>query len=159
MKNKANATVYISNLSYDRDRKGVRTLFSRYGTIENIKIIVEPKSLQSRGMAFVEMSSIAEAEAAIAGLNGEVIDGRTVKANFAIPQDKPSRRLNTTKPKASAAKTKSDDAKPRKVSDFKSIQLAKKARNDAKRASNPFNFKAPVKKTAKKTAKKVTKKS
>ncbi len=158
MKNQSNATVYISNLSYDRDRRGVRTLFSRYGTIVNIKIIVEPKSLQSRGMAFVEMSSIAEAEAAIAGLNGEVIDGRTIKANFAIPQDKPSRRPATGKAKSAAASAKGESAKPRQDIDFKSKQLAKKARNDAKRSSNPLNFKTPLKKVAKKTVKKVAKK-
>jgi RNA recognition motif-containing protein len=146
MKNKPSSTVYISNLSYDRDRRGVRTLFSRYGKILNIKIIVEPKSLQSRGMAFVEMSSIEEATAAIKGLNGEVIDGRTLKANYAIPQLEGTKR---TPVKAG-----------KETSDYKAVQLAKKARNDANRASNPLKYKAPRKKVAaKKVAKRVTKKA
>src|SRR4051794_15700914 len=85
MKNKPSSTVYISNLSYERDRNGLRALFSRFGQIKNIKIIVEPSTNQSRGMAFVEMSSVDEAKAAIEGLHQKVIDGRTVKANFAIP--------------------------------------------------------------------------
>lgn len=142
MKNKPNPTVYISNLSYDRDRNGLRSLFSRYGTIKFIKIIVEPKTNQSRGMAFVEMSSVKEATAAIEGLNGQVIDGRTVKANFAVPLSEDlKKKIERT------AKTSTSDKPLKKDKDlsFKEIQLAKKARNDAKRKSNPLQFKKATK--------------
>lgn len=149
MKNKPSNTVYISNLSYKRDRSGLKTLFSRYGVIKNIKIIVEPETGQSRGMAFVEMASIKEATAAIDGMNGQVIDGRTVKANYAIPQ-KPEaiqaekiRKLSDPKPKA-----KGQDR------DYKEIQLAKKERNLKKRTANPLQFKKAGKKVAKKASKK-----
>jgi RNA recognition motif-containing protein len=135
MKNKPSSTVYISNLSYERDRNGLRSLFKRFGTIKQIKIIVEPKTNQSRGMAFVEMGSVEEATTAINELNGKIIDGRTAKANFAIPQ----------KPE-SQSKSKEAPKKKEKDLDFKSVQLAKKARNDARRNSNPLKFKAPAKK-------------
>lgn len=130
MKNKPSNTVYISNLSYERDRNGLRSLFSRFGKINSIKIIVEPATNQSRGMAFVEMSSIEEATAAIAGLNQQEIDGRMVKANYAIPMKEESKSKKINK-----------DAVPKKKEkdlDYVSIQLAKKARNDAKRKKRPF---------------------
>jgi RNA recognition motif-containing protein len=135
MKNRPSATVYISNLSYKRDRNGLKSLFSRYGKIKHIKIIVEPTTNQSRGMAFVEMSSVEEASLAIEGLDGEVIDGRTVKANFAISQKEEAK--------------KSTPQKKEKDLDYKSIQLAKKAKNEAKRKSNPFQFKKATKKNVK----------
>ncbi len=99
MKNKPSSTVYISNLSYKRDRNGLKSLFSRYGKIKHIKIIVEPTTNQSKGMAFVEMNSIDEATSAIEELDGQVIDGRTVKANFAIPQKEEKKRTDSQKKK------------------------------------------------------------
>jgi len=134
MKNKASNTVYISNLSYERDRNGLRSLFAPYGTIKNIKIIVEPATKQSRGMAFVEMASIAEATKAIEGLNGKMIDGRTAKANYAIPQ-----RFEAE------SKDNKKDSKNKDL-DFKSVQLAKKARNDERRKKKSFDFLTPKKK-------------
>lgn len=134
MKNKPSATVYISNLSYDRDRNGLRRLFEPFGKVKNIKIIVEPKSGQSRGMAFIEMGSVKEATEAIKGMNGKQIDGRTAKLNYAIPQKEEFKRDDLDAPKKKE--------KP----DFKSTQLAKKARNEARRKSNPLTFKAPAKK-------------
>ncbi len=131
-------TVYISNLSYKRDRNGLKTLFARYGTIKNIKIIVEPTTGESRGMAFVQMGSVAEATDAIKDLHGRVIDGRTVKANYAIPQ-------------IDAPEKKPTDKKQKDL-EFKDVQLAKKARNQARKNSNPLVFKMPTKKkVAKKT--------
>jgi len=127
-----NTTVYISNLSYERDRSGLISLFSKYGTIKHIKIVVEPSTNQSRGMAFVQMSSYTEAKCAIDGLNGVKLDGRTVKCKWATPMKE------TSKPKTKVDRKEKD-------LDFKSIQLAKKARNDAKRKSNPFTFKAKAK--------------
>jgi RNA recognition motif-containing protein len=123
MKIKPNATVYISNLSYERDRDGLKILFKRYGAIKFIKIIVDPKTNVSMGMAFVEMGSIDEATKAIDGLDGAVIDGRTIKANYAKPQTEDS-----AKKKFFPAPVKKD----KKLS-YKDTQLAKKARNDKKR--------------------------
>jgi RNA recognition motif-containing protein len=119
-----NTTVYISNLSYNRDRNGLRSLFERFGTIKSIKIIVEPSTNQSRGMAFVEMGNADAAKIAIEELDGKAFDGRVVKARWAIPQ-------------VGAKATKEVD----KDLTFKDRQIAKKARNDTKRKSNPFIFK------------------
>ncbi len=136
--NTKNCTVYISNLSYERDRNGLKSMFSKFGIIKNIKIIVEPSTNQSRGMAFVEMGSIAEAQKAIDSLNAKIFDGRTVKATWATPL----KTSSVSKPKTTSEKTV---AKKNKDLDFKSIQLAKKARNDAKRKSNPIVFKYKTK--------------
>lgn len=124
MKIKPNATVYISNLSYDRDRDGLKILFKRYGTIKAIKIIVDPKTNESKGMAFVEMGSPEEATKAVEGLDGKVIDGRTVKANYGKPQTE-----TAASKKFFPAPVKKEKARP----SYKEAQLAKKARNEAKR--------------------------
>lgn len=127
------STVYISNLSYERDRNGLKSMFSRFGIIKNIKIVVEPSTNQSRGMAFVEMATVEQALKAIEALNQKVFDGRTVKANWAIPQ-------------RNAPPTKEAKKKIEKDLEFKSVQIAKKAKNEAKRKSNPLAFKLPSKK-------------
>ena len=126
-------TVYISNLSYERDRNGLKSMFSRFGIIKNIKIVVEPSTNQSRGMAFVEMATVEQATKAIEALNQKVFDGRTVKANWAIPQ-------------RNAPLSKDTKKKIEKDLEFKSVQIEKKAKNEAKRKSNPLNFKLPTKK-------------
>ncbi len=108
-------------------------MFSRFGIIKNIKIVVEPSTNQSRGMAFVEMATVEQASKAIEALNQKVFDGRTVKANWAIPQ-------------RNAAPTKEAKKKIEKDLEFKSVQIAKKAKNEAKRKSNPLTFKLPSKK-------------
>ena len=133
MNNELKNTVYISNLSYDRDRSGLISLFKRYGQIKNIKIIVEPTTNQSRGMAFVEMSQASEAKSAIDGLNQQIIDGRTVKARYAT-QLKPT----------SVGRGPQKEEKTKDL-EYVSKQLANKARNDKKRKSNPFVFKAATK--------------
>src|SRR5205085_1281722 len=116
------------------DRNGLKTLFHAYGRINNIKIIVEPKTGQSRGMAFVELGTPAEAKRAIEELDGQVIDGRTVKANFATPLKK------TSMGRSADVKEQKSDV------DFQSKQLMKKARNLAKRKANPLQFKVASKK-------------
>ena len=129
--NTVNSTVYISNLSYNRDRNGLRSLFAKFGQIKNIKIIVEPSTNQSRGMAFVEMSNPSQAKLAINELNQKIIDGRTVKANFAVPM------RTTSTPKVVDEKKAGKKDNNRDL-EYVSKQLAKKARNEAKRKSNPF---------------------
>ena len=129
-KDNTNSTVYISNLSYERDRNGLRSMFAQYGEIKNIKIVVEPATNQSRGMAFVEMANPSQAKNAINALNQKIVDGRTVKVNFAIPLKASS---------ISKINEKRDEKK--KDLSYVTTQMANKARNDAKRNSNPFDFK------------------
>lgn len=135
-----NNTVYISNLSYNRDRNGLKSIFSKFGKIKNIKIVVEPRTNQSRGMAFVEMSSAQEAKQAIESLDQQIIDGRTVKVKYATPLK--TAPLKNGFHKASTQKVPSTEERPKnKDLDYTARMLAKKAKNDAKRKSNPFVFK------------------
>ncbi len=122
-------TVYISNLSYERDRNGIKSMFAQFGEIKNIKIVVEPATNQSRGMAFVEMSNAAQAKNAIEALDQKNFDGRTIKVKYATPLKASSvSRINEKR-----------DEKKKDLS-FLTTQMAKKARNDAKRSPDKFNF-------------------
>ncbi|MFL5785429.1 MAG: RNA recognition motif domain-containing protein [Bacteriovoracaceae bacterium] len=135
MKNKPSDTVYISNLSYERDRDGLKVIFAKYGKVKSIKIPVDENG-RSKGMAFVAMDSVDAAKRAIKELNGKIIDGRTAKLNYAIPQEGEGK----------SKREKGEAPKKKEEPDFKSKQLAKKERNDKKRKSNPLVFKAPSKK-------------
>lgn len=130
MNTSKNTTVYVSNLSYKRDRNGLKSIFSKFGKINHIKIVVEPTTNQSRGMAFIEMSNSLDADNAIKALNGQILDGRTIKANWATP----------LKENKTLSQQKDEKKKVEKDLDYLAIQLAKKARNEKRRKSNPFNF-------------------
>ncbi|GHV13973.1 RNA-binding protein [Spirochaetia bacterium] len=79
--------LYVGNLSYNTYEDNLRNLFVQYGTVESVKIITDRDTGNSKGFAFVEMSSEAEAQAAISGTNGVELDGRAIKVNEAM--DKP----------------------------------------------------------------------
>lgn len=144
MKNSPNPTVYISNLSYKRDRNGVRALFKAFGKVIDINVIVDPKTAEPRGMAFVEMSSIEEATLAIKNLDGKVIDGRTAKANYALHEKDPEAKFYIKKTDVKKP-VKKDEKTAR---DYKSGQLSKKKKNDEKREARAgFTFKAKTRKT------------
>lgn len=78
------ATVYIGNLSYNKSEGSIKKLFAKYGKVINIKIVVDPKTEKSKGIAFVQMTQKQDALKAIKSLNGKIIDGRTFKASIAI---------------------------------------------------------------------------
>ena len=61
--------------------------FGEFGTVESTNIITDRDTGRSRGFGFVEMSSAEEAQAAIAGLDGEEVDGRQLKVNEAKPRE------------------------------------------------------------------------
>ena len=62
-------------------------LFGQHGAVASARIITDKFTGQSRGFGFVEMSSDAEAQAAITALNGAEMGGRTLTVNEAIPQE------------------------------------------------------------------------
>jgi len=78
--------LYVGNLSYGTDSSALEQLFSAHGTVESAQIISDRDTGQSKGFGFVEMSSDAEAQAAIAALDGQQHDGRALTVNEAKPK-------------------------------------------------------------------------
>ena len=78
--------LYVGNLSYDLKEEDLRQQFSEYGAVESVTIITDRDSGRPKGFAFVEMPTKSEAEAAISGLNGKMIDERTIVVNEARPK-------------------------------------------------------------------------
>jgi len=61
-------------------------MFASYGTVDRVNIVTDRDTGQPRGFAFVEMGVDAEGNAAISGLNGKDVDGRTLNVNEARPK-------------------------------------------------------------------------
>ncbi len=78
--------IYVGNLSRDVTEEDLRQAFEAFGKVETVSIIKDKFSGESRGFGFVEMPAKAEAEAAIADLNGKEIKGRPIKVNEARPR-------------------------------------------------------------------------
>jgi RNA recognition motif-containing protein len=80
----AGARVYVGNLSFQTTQDSLRAAFEQNGgKVVEVKIVTDRDTGQPRGFAFVEMSSPAEAQAAISALDGQQLDGRTLKVNEA----------------------------------------------------------------------------
>lgn len=79
--------VYIGNMSFNTTEDGLRQAFEAYGEVVSVNIITDRDTGRPRGFAFVEMSNEDEGNAAIAGLNGQEIDGRTLNVNVARQRD------------------------------------------------------------------------
>jgi len=78
--------IFVGNLSFGTTENTVRSMFESYGTVDRVNIVTDRETGQARGFAFVEMSSDAEGNAAINGLNGKDVDGRTLNVNEARPK-------------------------------------------------------------------------
>ena len=79
--------LYVGNLSYGTTEEDLRTLFTQAGTVESVDVIKDRDTGRSKGFAFVQMSSQAEAEQAIKLFNGYELDGRALKVNPARPKE------------------------------------------------------------------------
>lgn len=79
--------LYVGGLPYSVTDDQLRDLFTPYGTVESARVVTDKYTDRSRGFAFVEMSSQAEAEKAIAGLNGTSLEGRTLTVNMSKPRE------------------------------------------------------------------------
>ena len=77
------ARLFVGNLSFTTSEDELRDLFGPSGTIVDLKVVMDRETGRSRGFAFVEMSSAAEATEAISQLNGRDFGGRTLKVNEA----------------------------------------------------------------------------
>jgi RNA recognition motif-containing protein len=78
--------LYVGNLAYSTTEASLREAFSASGTVDSVNLITDRDTGQSKGFAFVEMSSDSEAQKAIQTMNGQSVDGRQIKVNEAKPK-------------------------------------------------------------------------
>jgi cold-inducible RNA-binding protein len=78
--------IFVGNLNFGATEDAVRSLFETYGTVERVSIVTDRDTGQPRGFGFVEMSANADADRAIAELNGRELDGRALNVNEARPK-------------------------------------------------------------------------
>ena len=78
--------IYVGNLSYEANEEDLRQAFDAYGQISSVRVITDRDSGRSKGFGFVEMPNDAEAQSAISGLNGQELQGRSLKVNEARPR-------------------------------------------------------------------------
>jgi RNA recognition motif-containing protein len=79
--------LYVGNLSYDVTDGALEQLFAAHGTVQSAQVIMDRDTGRSKGFGFVEMGSDAEAQAAIAALNGVQQGGRALTVNEARPKE------------------------------------------------------------------------
>ena len=78
--------VYVGNMSFDTTEDRLRALFEAHGEVTSVNIITDRYSGRPRGFGFVEMATEDAANAAIAALDGQSVDGRELKVNMAKPR-------------------------------------------------------------------------
>jgi RNA recognition motif-containing protein len=79
--------LYVGNLSYSTTEDDLRTLFTEAGTVSSVALIKDRDSGQSKGFAFIEMSTQVEAEKAISIFNGRMVGERELKVSLARPRE------------------------------------------------------------------------
>jgi len=78
--------LYVGNLSFDVTNSALEQMFAAHGTVVSAQIIMDRDTGRSKGFGFVEMKSDQEAQAAIAALNGQEVEGRALTVNEARPR-------------------------------------------------------------------------
>jgi RNA recognition motif-containing protein len=81
------AKLYVGNLSYETTEDHLRELFMQAGGVVSVALIKDRNSGQSKGFAFVEMSSQADAQKAISMFNGHTLGDRQLNVNVARPRE------------------------------------------------------------------------
>lgn len=82
--------LYVGNLSYSTTEDELRTLFAQAGTVASVAVIKDRDTGQSKGFAFVEMATQAEAQKAISMFNGQNLKDRALTVNLARPREERS---------------------------------------------------------------------
>ena len=79
--------LYVGNLPYTVRDDDLQQSFSAFGNVNSAKVMMERDTGRSKGFGFVEMGSDAEAQQAIAGMNGQSLDSRSLVVNEARPME------------------------------------------------------------------------
>ena len=78
--------LFVGNIPHSTTESELRTLFEPHGKVDQVSVVTDRDTGRSRGFAFVEMADAAEAEKAIAALNGKELGGRALNINEARPK-------------------------------------------------------------------------
>src|SRR6202142_4566835 len=78
--------LFVGNIPHSTSEADLRALFEPHGKVDQVSVVTDRRTGRSRGFAFVEMSVSAEAEKAIAALNGKDLGGRAANINEARPK-------------------------------------------------------------------------
>ncbi len=79
--------LYVGNLAYSIRDNDLEQAFSPFGSVSSAKVMMERDTGRSKGFGFVEMGGDAEAQAAITGMNGQPLGGRSIVVNEARPME------------------------------------------------------------------------
>ena len=79
--------LYVGNLPYSVRDSDLEQSFGQFGAVTSAKVMMERDTGRSKGFGFVEMGSDAEAQAAIEGMNGQPLGGRSLVVNEARPME------------------------------------------------------------------------
>jgi RNA recognition motif-containing protein len=79
--------LFVGNLSFNTTENDLQDSFERFGTVADVKIMMDHGTGRSRGFGFITMGSAAEGEAAISGLEAQEMDGRKITVNEARPRE------------------------------------------------------------------------
>lgn len=82
-KRRGKLNIYVGNLAYEVTEEELREEFTAFGEVSSVSIIKDKYSGQSKGFGFVEMPTLSEGQAAINGLNGKMIQNRTISVSGA----------------------------------------------------------------------------
>ncbi len=83
--------LYVGNLPFSATNDSITETFSEVGTVNSANVIMDRETNRSKGFAFVEMSTEAEATKAISTFNGKDLNGRDLKVSLAKPkEDRPA---------------------------------------------------------------------
>ena len=83
--------LYVGSLPYSTSESDLRALFCDFGDIDELLLVKDRHTGESKGFGFIEMKRNSDADKAIKALNGSVFQGRNIKVNQAQPKAKGSR--------------------------------------------------------------------
>src|SRR5574344_256187 len=84
--------IYVGNLAYATTDDGLKAAFAAHGEVTSARVVSDRMTGRSKGFGFVEMPDRAQAQAAIDALNGQELDGRTIRVNESQPKPRGERR-------------------------------------------------------------------
>jgi RNA recognition motif-containing protein len=82
--------IYVGNLPYSVTDASLKSNFAEFGTVTSAKVMMDRDAGTSKGFGFVEMASAEMAQAAITGLHGMSVDGRSIVVSLARPREQAS---------------------------------------------------------------------